>query len=201
MLLGTVLFAADEGAKSSARERLKARIAEDAKKADAKKPAAPPTAPTAPAAGVATTGPAKTAPTPPGPKASTSKAKDGVAKSPAEPPTVLPKVEVKKGRITELDQQIAKQEKDIEREKKNLAASEVDLALNDSKIARPLAIFGGESTQFRQRVASERVELMEAEKDLLEAIARAKTKDEKAKLQKQLDEVRAFRRELDKTLR
>jgi sensor histidine kinase regulating citrate/malate metabolism len=42
---------------------------------------------------------------------------------------------------------------------------------------------------------------MEAEKDIIEAIARARTKEEKAELQKQLDEIRAFRRELDKTLR
>ena len=42
---------------------------------------------------------------------------------------------------------------------------------------------------------------MEAEKDLIEAIARAKTKDEKHALQKQLDELKAVRRELEKTLR
>ena len=77
----------------------------------------------------------------------------------------------------------------------------MDSALNDSKITRPLAIFGGDSAQFRQRVASERVQLMEAEKDVMEAIARAKTKPEKAELQKQLDELRTMRRELDKSLR
>ena len=42
---------------------------------------------------------------------------------------------------------------------------------------------------------------MEAEKDLLEAIARAKTKPEKQELQKQLDEIRAMRRDLDKSMR
>jgi hypothetical protein len=110
-------------------------------------------------------------------------------------------VEVKKGRITELDQKLAKQEQDIARERKNLKPSEVDSALNDGKIARPLAIFGGESTQFRQHVASERVELMEAEKDLIEAIARAKTKEEKLELQKQLNELKTVRRELEKSLR
>jgi len=108
---------------------------------------------------------------------------------------------VKKGRITVLDQQLAQQDEAIAREKKNLKASEVDLALNDSKIARPLAIFGGDSAQFRKRVASERIELMEAEKDLMTAIAQAKSKQEKADLQKQLEELRTMRRELDKTLR
>ena len=47
----------------------------------------------------------------------------------------------------------------------------------------------------------DRVELMETEKDLIEAIARAKTKDEKKELQKQLDELKAVRRELEKSLR
>lgn len=114
---------------------------------------------------------------------------------------MLPQVEVKKGRITELDLQIAKQERDIAREQQNTKPSEVDLALNDTKFARPLAIFGGESAQFRKRVASERVELMEAEKDILEAMKLAKTKAEKDKLQKELDELRAVRRELEKSLR
>lgn len=121
--------------------------------------------------------------------------------APAPGTSVLPKVEVKKGRITVLDQQLAKQEEDIARERKNLKTTETDLVLNDSKVAKPLAIFGGESAQFRKRVASERVELMEAEKDIIEAMARAKTKAEKDELQKQLDEIRTFRRELDKTLR
>ena len=113
----------------------------------------------------------------------------------------MPKVEVKRERITVLDVEIAKQEQDIARERKNLKPSEVDLALNDSKIAKPLALFGGDSAQFRKRVASERVELMEAEKDILEAMKRAKTKEEKQELQKQVDELRAVRRDLEKSLR
>jgi len=46
-----------------------------------------------------------------------------------ETPTVLPKVEVKKDRITVLDQKLAKQEQDIARERKNLKPTEVDTAL------------------------------------------------------------------------
>jgi uncharacterized membrane protein len=191
------VFAADapeapEAPKTSMKSVLKARIAEDAKKAEAKgaapKQAAPAAAPATPAASA----------TPGSTQATATPARKDTAKEPA---TVLPKVEVKKNRITVLDQQLAKQEEDIARERKNLKASEVDLALNDAKVARPLSIFGGESAQFRQRVASERVQLMEAEKDIIEAIARARTKEDKAELQKQLDEIRAFRRELDKTLR
>ena len=42
---------------------------------------------------------------------------------------------------------------------------------------------------------------MEAEKDMMEAIARAKTKEEKAMLQKQLDELKKIRRDLEKSMR
>lgn len=186
---------APEAPKTSMKSVLKARIAEDAKKAEAKGAApkqAAPTAVSSPASPATAATPAST------PATAATPSRKETAKEPA---TVLPKVEVKKSRITVLDQQLAKQEEDIARERKNLKPSEVDLALNDTKVAQPLAIFGGESAQFRQRVASERVQLMEAEKDIIEAIARARTKEERAELQKQLDEIRAFRRELDKTLR
>lgn len=190
VLLAASAWSADEAPKPSMKEILKARIAEDAKKADPKK-TAPTTAPAKSEASAPPTEPVKPESTP--------------AKSPAatasETPTVLPKVEVRKERITVLDQKIAQQEQDIARERKNLKTSEVDTALNDAKIAKPLSIFGGESSQFRQRVASERVQLMEAEKDILEAMKRARTKAEKQELQKQLDELKAARRELEKSLR
>ena len=189
--------AADEEAprpKTSMKEVLRARIAEDAKKQQ--------TAPVAAKTEKSSTTPvAPTTPPPVGPTKSPEPAKESITAAKQQPATVLPKVEVKKGRITVLDQMLAKQDEDIAREKKNMKSSEVDLALNDSKIAKPLAIFGGDSAQFRKRVASERVELMEAEKDVMEAMARAKTKKEKDDLQKQLDELRAMRRELDKALR
>lgn len=194
-----------EAPKSSARDILRARIAEDAKKKNRPvppKPSPPPApadtsaTPAAPATAVVpqSTPPAASEPGPksePASKATTTK----------DSATLLPKVEVKKERITILDVEIAKQEESIARERKNLKTTEADLALNDLKIAKPLAIFGGESAQFRQRVAAERVELMEAEKDILEAMKRARTREEKAVLQKQLDELRIARRELDKTLR
>jgi cell division protein FtsB len=77
----------------------------------------------------------------------------------------------------------------------------LDKALNDSKIAKPLAMFGGESAQFRKQVSNQRVSLMEDEKDLIEAIAQAKTKEEKEELQKELDALRAERRELERAMR
>ena len=225
-LAGTV-FGAEESAQPTARERMRARLTEDAKKMAPGRPAPPvsrppatsgatpatnPTAATnaaapanaTPAARTDTTAAAAGAPkTPPAAKAKSSATAKAKAKQGAggENPTLLPQVEVKKGRITVLDQQLAQQEMAIARERKNLQVSETDSALNDAKIARPLSIFGGESAQFRQGVASERVELMEAEKDLIEAIAFAKTKEEKAALQKQLNELKAMRRELDKSMR
>lgn len=212
------LHAADEETPhTSMKEVLKARISEDAKKADAKKGVPPAasgkaTAPApAPTATASSTAPAPIAPPANADKVSAAtpappaKAEQPATKSAAplakENATVLPKVEVTKGRITVLDQKIAKQEEDIARERKNLKSSEVDLALNDSKIAQPMAIFGGESSQFRKRVASERVELMETEKSLLEAMKLARTKEEKQELQKQLDEIKVMRRDLEKTLR
>jgi hypothetical protein len=222
--LAPVLRAADEPEppRTSAREALRARMAEDAKKA-APRPAAKPAAKSAAAAPAAApvpseTGPAATAAsssapaatkidpapgpaTPPASAAAAAAAQPAAKNAPAAPATVLPRVEVKKARITVLDQQLAEQEREIARERKNLKVSETDLALNDMKIAKPLAIFGGDSAQFRQRVASERVELMEAEKDLIEAIAHARTKEQKAELQTQLDQLREMRRQLDKTLR
>lgn len=176
--------------KTNMKEALRARMMEDAKKK--------PVAPTSPAKAD------KPEPPPDPTTAPVEPAKDAAKKNAAtqqQPAMVLPKVEVKKGRITVLDQQLAKQDEEIAREKKNLKSSEVDLALNDAKVAKPLSIFGGDSAQFRKRVASERVELMEAEKDLMTAIAQAKTKKEKEELQKQLEELRTMRRELDKTLR
>lgn len=218
---------AEEAAQPTARERMRARLTEDAKKAAPGKPAAPVSA--APASSRVTPATNTTAapdaaapssdPTPASSTASTAvvpgtpnstfvkskssattkaKTKQGTG---SENPTLLPQVEVKKGRITVLDQKLAQQEMDIARERKNLQVSEVDRAFNDAKIARPLSIFGGDSAQFRQGVASERVELMEAEKDLIEAIAFAKTKEEKAELQKQLNELKAMRRELDRSMR
>ena len=197
---GLVLAAEDPVPPTHMREVLKARIAEDARKASsapAPKEAAKPTPP----ATEAVDKPTEPAPSPAPPAVENEKTPDAKKQAAKAPATVMPKMEVKRSRITVLDQKLAEQEKEIEREKKNLKASEVDLALNDMKVAKPLAIFGGDSAQFRQRVASERVQLMEAEKDLIEAIAHAKTKEEKQELQKQLDELKTMRRQLDQSLR
>jgi hypothetical protein len=203
-----LLRAADAPApRTNMREAVKARMIEDAKKSATNSPAPAPSRPAKKAPAGET--PAPSGEVGPGPAATASPASKPAAAAPdrsrpkqqSDTPTVLPQLEVRKSRITELDHQLHEKDKEIERELKNTRPTEVDKALNDAKIARPFAIFGGDSTQFRQHVASERVELLEAEKDMIEAIAQATTKAGKQELQKQLDELRAVRRELEKTLR
>jgi hypothetical protein len=72
--------------------------------------------------------------------------------------------------------------------------------LNGSKVSSALAIFGGQSSDDRSTVAKERVAMMEEERDMIEAIAQATTKEEKAELQKTLESMREMRRELEKSL-
>lgn len=204
-------FAADEEpTKSHMKDVLKARAAEEAKKQTPAPAVAPKTAASPVTKADKTVAePSATAAAPASPAASVTAApvassptKDAPAAKPvAETPTVLPKVEVRKGRVTELDLQIAQQEKEIAREKKNTKQTETDKALNNEKVSKALAIFGGESASHRSAVAQERVSLMEEEKDILEQMKQAKTKEEKAALQKQLDELRVVRRELEKSLR
>ena len=83
----------------------------------------------------------------------------------------------------------------------SIYVTETDKALNNEKVSKALSIFGGESASHRSAIAQERVSLMEEEKDILEQMKQAKTKEEKAALQKQLDELRVVRRELEKLLR
>lgn len=118
-----------------------------------------------------------------------------------EVPTVLPEVQVRKDRITELDQQLAKQNKEIAREKQNTKPTPLDESLNSPKLSKIFGIFGGQSSEDRSNIARERVAMMEEERDMIEAIAQAETPEEKAVLQKTLDSMRAMRRELEQSLR
>jgi len=117
-------------------------------------------------------------------------------KSPEEV-TTLPSMEVRNSRITEIDLQIRKLEKDITRERKKMKSTDLDVSLNDAKTSKKFSLFGGKSTEQRESVAAERVQLMEAERDILEAMKLPKTKAELALLQKQIDDLRAVRRDLD----
>jgi hypothetical protein len=116
-----------------------------------------------------------------------------------ETPSVLPKVEVKRGKPTELGRMMFEQEKAIEREKQNTKSTELDKALNGDKVSLP--IFGGQTKASRESIASERVSLMEAERDLIEEIAHANTKAQKDKLTQELNELKKIRRDLEQSIR
>jgi len=124
----------------------------------------------------------------------------GAAKTPAEAATVLPKYEVKNDKITEADRQIAKQNELIAREKQNTKPTPLDDALNGQKISTALAIFGGQSSDDRATVAKERVSMMEDERDIIDAIAQASTKEEKKELEQTLADMREMRRELEHSM-
>lgn len=178
--------------KLSPKDAVKARMMEDGKKKASTPPPATAATPSGTEKNDTAIAPVATAP---GTVATPN------ATAAAQPPTILPKVEVRKGRITELDQKLAKQEQDIVRERELTKSTEVDKALNDSKIAKSLSFLGGESNKYRENIAKERVSLMEAERDILEAMKSARTKEEKAGLQKQLDQLKALRRDLEKSLK
>lgn len=192
--------AANDTSKSSLSDAIKARAAEDAKSTSSR-----PTGPAKSPAAEAAAHPAPPAPTTPAAKADTNAKKpvsaEEAAKAKEQDATVLDPVEVRKRKMTEFEQQTRDQEAAMIREKKNTTPTEMDKALNDSKISKVFAIFGGQSGEQRANIAKERVSMMEEEKDLIEAIAQAKTKEEKQTLQKQLEDLRKMRRELEKALR
>lgn len=176
--------------KPSTKEEMRALILEDAKKAPRAPAAAAPKsdktekAVSIPAAGSVSASSAATPPaTPADPKAAT------------ELEAKLPQVEVNKSKVTVLDHELHEQDRKMAFEAKNTKATELDTALNSSAVTP--SILGGYSTKVRTGLAQERIELMEFEKELTEAIARAKTKEEKAALKKQLDDIRTMRRTLD----
>lgn len=187
-LAGSVLAETAEE-KAAREERVKARLAEHAHR---KATQAAAKAEVAPAVAIPPAATATTATTP----------VDGAAAKPApEEVTTLPRMEVRNSRITELDLQIRKLEKDISREQKKMKSSDLDQSLNDAKSAKKFSLFGGKSTEQRESVAAERVSLMEAERDILEAMKQNKTPAELALLQKQVDDLRTVRRNLDVELR
>ena len=138
---------------------------------------------------------------PPGTPADAKTANPPAAPATPEAATVLPKLDVQKGPITELDRQLAKQNKEIAREKENTKPTKLDETLNGPKISKALALFGGQSSDDRANIAKERVAMMEDEKELIEAIAQTKDKAEKEELQKTLAAMKEMRRELENALR
>ncbi len=188
---------AESEKRPTAKEAMRAKIIEDAKKQPAK--------PAPAAAAAPKTTPASTGSTPATAKNSAPVSSEKPAdvppekEAPADPTTVLPKIEVNRGKIHPLARELFEKEREIAREKELTKPSELDKALNNPKVSVPL--FGGQSTASRASIASERTALLEAEADLIEEIGRARTKEQKAELRKQLDELKKVRRELEHTIR
>jgi hypothetical protein len=191
----------EEPAKKPARnEALRAQITEDAKKQAAATPA--PTTPPAAAASAKTPTPAKTGTGPEKEKpkdAGAAPAKSAEQAPPPEPATVLPKMEVNRSKLHPLARELYEKEREVAREKQLTKPTELDKALNNPKLSLP--IFGGQSTSSRASIASERTALLEAEADLIEEIGRARTKEQKEELRKQLDELKKVRRDLEHAIR
>jgi hypothetical protein len=210
LLIASLPIAADDPpAKPEPKESMKALMLEDAKRKAAEAAAKAPTAgapaksetekETAASGSPVTTAPATAAP----PTTADQKTAMATANATAaaQPAAILPKVEVTKARITVLDVQLAEQQRQIAREEKLAKPTELDKALNGSKVSNALSILGGQSADYRAGLAQERVDMMKEESDLIEAIAHTKDKKEKAELQKELDELRSYRRELEKSRR
>lgn len=132
------------------------------------------------------------------PEAATNAAAD---EADTEPTMMMPEFTVSSSRISELDIEIKKLNKEIERAKKKLKPSELDESLNSDDAPKVLAIFGGKTAGQRKSVAAERVNLMETERDILEAMKHVRTQKEEAELKEQLNAFKTMRRQLDEVLR
>ena len=199
-VIGCSASAAEEPTrkKQATEEEIQARLAEHARRKSAPTPAAD--AKREVAAPADTGAPVKSKSTP-----ATSSQNNGKSSAPASSdaknPAVLPPVDVRKDRITELDRQLEKQNKEMAREKKNTKPTPLDETLNGPKVSKVFALFGGQSSEDRSNIARERVAMMEEEREMIEAIDQATTKEEKEQLQKTLDSMRTMRRELERALR
>lgn len=109
----------------------------------------------------------------------------------------LPLIVVREERVKQLDKEIAKLEKLIVREKKKVKSTDLDRALNNSKLASAAAIFGGNSSEHLSAVAASRVSLLEAERDVLEEMKHPGTAENLKHLEDERRQLQDFRRNLD----
>jgi hypothetical protein len=109
----------------------------------------------------------------------------------------LPKIQVTTQRAKSIDKEIKRLDKLIARERKKIKSTDLDKALNNDKVARAAAIFGGNSADHMSAVAASRVMLLEQERDVLEAMKRPATLEELDLFEAQIQELRTTRRNLD----
>ena len=109
----------------------------------------------------------------------------------------LPKMEVTAQRVKKIDKQIKRLDKLIAREEKKVKSSDLDKALNHDKLVRAAAIFGGNTSDHLSAIAATRVALLENERDVLEAMKRPTTLAELAMMEKEIEQLRETRRNLD----
>ena len=144
-------------------------------------------------------GPARLAAHEPTPKA--APAADTAKPAAPAPALVLPTIEVRQGRIRKIDGEIRKLDKLIAREEKKVKSSELDKALNNTRVANAAALFGGNSAAHLSAVAASRVALLQTERDVLEAMKRPATREALAMMETELEQLRTTRRNLDNVAR
>lgn len=121
----------------------------------------------------------------------------GAEPAPKEPVLELPKLQVTAQRAKEIDRELKRLDKMIARERKKVRATDLDKTLNNEKLARAAAIFGGNSADHLSAVAASRVMLMEQERMVLEAMKRPATIEERKMMDAEVQQLRLTRRNLD----
>lgn len=113
----------------------------------------------------------------------------------------LPKVEVTASQIREIDVALKRLDKQIARETRRLEKTQADEVLNSEKVSRAAALFGGKSAAQRASVTAVRLQSLEKERTLLESLKVPQPEKERKLVEKEIEAQRAYRRELDHTLR
>ena len=126
---------------------------------------------------------------------------DKVAANTAEKEvTVIQDFVVNSRRISDLDIEIKKLNKKIVRYSKRIKRTDLDKTLNSGDNPKILNIFGGNTANQREAIAYERVSLMEAERDILEAMKYVQTHQKDKQLKKQLNAIRTMITQLESNL-
>jgi len=115
--------------------------------------------------------------------------------------TVIQDFVVNSRRISDLDIEIKKLNKQIVRHSKRIKRTDLDKTLNSNDNPKILNIFGGNTANQREAIAYERVSLMEAERDILEAMKYVQTHQGDKELKKQLNAIRTMITHLESNLR